>query len=103
MRKVDKHISISKELNDRVLLSCKENNRKYSEEVSYLISKERVEFIATIPANNKGGVAHSKYGIFTDESNNKVVFNGSANFSKNSKRSSGTTTTPTFGSIVANG
>ena len=39
MRKVDKHISISKELNDRVLLSCKENNRKYSEEVSYLISK----------------------------------------------------------------
>ena len=39
MRKIDKHISISKELNDRILLSCKENKRKYSEEVSYLILK----------------------------------------------------------------
>ena len=51
--------------------------------LSYLISKKRIEFIATIPANKKGGIAHNKYGIFTDENNNKVVFNGSANFSKN--------------------
>ena len=51
--------------------------------LSYLIGKKRIEFIATIPANNKGGIAHSKYGIFTDENNNKVVFNGSVNFSKN--------------------
>jgi len=39
MKKLDKHISITKELNDRVLLSCKEHRRKYSAEVSYLISK----------------------------------------------------------------
>ena len=51
--------------------------------LSYLISEKRIEFIATIPANKKGGIAHNKYGIFTDENNNKVVFNGSANFSKN--------------------
>jgi superfamily II DNA or RNA helicase len=51
--------------------------------LSYLISQKRIEFIATIPVNKKGGIAHNKYGIFTDENNNKVVFNGSANFSKN--------------------
>ena len=36
---MDKHISITKELNDRIILSCKEHGRKYSAEVSYLISK----------------------------------------------------------------
>ncbi len=51
--------------------------------LSYLIAQKRIEFIATIPANKKGGIAHNKYGIFTDENNNKVGFNGSANFSKN--------------------
>lgn len=51
--------------------------------LSYLISTNRIEFIATIPANEKCGMAHNKYGIFTDDSFNKVVFNGSANFSKN--------------------
>lgn len=51
--------------------------------LSYLIAQKRIEFIATIPANKKGGIAHSKYGIFTDAYNNKVGFNGSANFSKN--------------------
>lgn len=50
---------------------------------SYLISTNRIEFIATIPSNEKGGIAHNKYGIFSDEINNKVVFNGSVNFSKN--------------------
>lgn len=39
MKKLDKHISITKELNDRILLSCKEHGRKYSAEVTYLISK----------------------------------------------------------------
>ena len=50
--------------------------------LSFLISKNRIEFLATIPANNKGGIAHNKYGIFTDNFGNKVVFNGSANFSQ---------------------
>ncbi len=51
--------------------------------MSFLIANKRMEFIATIPKNNHGGIAHSKYGIFRDEYNNKVVFNGSVNFSKN--------------------
>lgn len=51
--------------------------------LSYLISTNRIEFLAVVPKNRKGGIAHNKYGIFTDEENNKVVFNGSANFSKN--------------------
>lgn len=51
--------------------------------LSYLISINHIEFIATIPSNEKGGIAHNKYGIFTDERFDKVGFNGSANFSKN--------------------
>jgi len=51
--------------------------------LSYLISTNRIEFIATIPVKGKGGIAHNKYGIFTDDNFDKVVFNGSANFSKN--------------------
>jgi superfamily II DNA or RNA helicase len=51
--------------------------------LSYLISQKRLDFIATIPANLKGGIAHNKYGLFTDSNGNKVGFNGSANFSKN--------------------
>jgi superfamily II DNA or RNA helicase len=51
--------------------------------LSYLISTNHIEFIATVPANEKGGIAHNKYGIFSDDKFDKVVFNGSANFSKN--------------------
>lgn len=47
---------------------------------SYLISLNRIEFVATI--STKGGLAHDKYGIFSDEAGNKVAFIGSANFSK---------------------
>jgi superfamily II DNA or RNA helicase len=46
---------------------------------SYLISINRIEFVATI--STKGGLAHDKYGIFTDEQDNKIAFIGSANFS----------------------
>lgn len=48
--------------------------------LSYLVSKKRIEFVATVP-KNKGGIAHNKFGIFYDDKN-KVAFNGSANFSK---------------------
>jgi superfamily II DNA or RNA helicase len=50
--------------------------------LSFLISRKRIEFVATIPINNQGGIAHNKFGIFYD-GKNKVAFNGSANFSKN--------------------
>lgn len=48
--------------------------------LSYLVSKKRIEFVATLP-RNKGGIAHNKFGIFYDGVN-RVAFNGSANFSK---------------------
>ena len=51
--------------------------------LSYLISKDRIEFLATKPKNSNRGIAHNKYGIFKDENGYKVAFNGSANFSKN--------------------
>ena len=47
---------------------------------AYLISIKRIEFIATLSVH--GGLAHDKYGIFTDEKGNKVAFIGSANFSQ---------------------
>ena len=46
---------------------------------SYLISINRIEFVATVATN--GGLGHDKFGVFTDEANNKVAFTGSANFS----------------------
>ncbi|MDR2824947.1 MAG: DEAD/DEAH box helicase family protein, partial [Prevotellaceae bacterium] len=47
---------------------------------AYLISINRIEFVATI--STKGGLAHDKYGIFTDLHGDKIAFIGSANFSR---------------------
>ena len=47
---------------------------------SYLISIDRIEFVATV--STQGGLGHDKYGVFTDERGNKVAFSGSANFSQ---------------------
>lgn len=47
--------------------------------LSYLISQNRLQFVATVSA--KGGLGHDKYGIFYDAAGNKVAFTGSANFS----------------------
>lgn len=59
--------------------------------LSYLISINRIEFVATI--STKGGLGHDKYGIFTDEKNNKVAFIGSANFSHSALELNGETIT----------
>lgn len=48
--------------------------------LSFLISIKRIEFKAIVPI--KAGIAHHKFGIFSDQSNNKVAFTGSINFSK---------------------
>lgn len=71
-------------LNDITKLTSvlSKQDRHFFNCLSYLISQRRVEFIATRPINEKG-IAHSKFGIFTDEDGNKVGFNGSANFSAN--------------------
>lgn len=59
--------------------------------LSYLISINRIEFIATI--STKGGLGHDKYGIFTDEKGNRVAFIGSANFSQSALELNGETIT----------
>lgn len=58
---------------------------------SYLISINRIEFLATI--STKGGLAHDKYGVFTDEKANKIAFIGSANFSQTALELNGETIT----------
>lgn len=59
--------------------------------LSYLISIDRIEFVATI--STKGGLGHDKYGVFTDEAGNKIAFIGSANFSKTALELNGETIT----------
>lgn len=56
---------------------------------SYLIFQNRIEFIATV--STAGGLAHDKYGIFTDIQGNKVAFVGSANFSQTAMELNGET------------
>jgi len=45
--------------------------------LSYLIQTNRIEIKIVIPKD--GGLAHEKFGIFTDEIGNKVAFTGSMN------------------------
>ena len=59
--------------------------------LSYLISLDRIQFIATV--STKGGLGHDKYGIFTDANGDKVAFIGSANFSSTALELNGETIT----------
>lgn len=59
--------------------------------LSYLISQDRIQFIATI--STKGGLGHDKYGVFTDVKGDKVAFIGSANFSSTALELNGETIT----------
>lgn len=45
--------------------------------LSYLIVTNRIEIKIIVP--KEGGLAHEKFGIFTDENNDKVAFAGSMN------------------------
>jgi superfamily II DNA or RNA helicase len=45
--------------------------------LSYLVQTNRIEIKIVIPKD--GGLAHEKYGIFTDHNNDKVAFTGSLN------------------------
>jgi superfamily II DNA or RNA helicase len=45
--------------------------------LSYLIQINRIEIKIIIPKN--GGLAHEKFGVFTDENGDKVAFTGSMN------------------------
>ncbi len=50
--------------------------------LSWLIASKKLDVIAITSVEDRGGLAHQKFGVFTDNNNNKVAFNGSANFSK---------------------
>lgn len=45
--------------------------------LSYLIQNNRIEIKIVVPKD--GGLAHEKFGVFTDENNDKVAFTGSMN------------------------
>jgi superfamily II DNA or RNA helicase len=45
--------------------------------ISYLVQTNRIEIKIVIPKD--GGLAHEKFGIFTDENEDKVAFTGSLN------------------------
>lgn len=79
--------SISDNLCERIISDIEKMKRTFSKAdelffrcFAYLISVKRIEFIATLSAN--GGLAHDKYGVFSDSCGSKVAFIGSANFSQ---------------------
>lgn len=78
---------VSDQVCERIITSIEKMKKTFSRAdelffrcFSYLISIKRMEFVATLSAS--GGLAHDKYGIFTDDDGNKVAFIGSANFSQ---------------------
>jgi len=75
----------------RLTKTLSKEDKQFFRCLSYLISINRIEFIATI--STKGGLGHDKYGIFTDEKGNKVAFIGSANFSQTALELNGETIT----------
>ena len=86
------------EFESRILSDIKALTNTFSREdehffrcLSYLVSINRIEFVATI--SMKGGLGHDKYGIFTDEVGNRVAFIGSANFSQSALELNGETIT----------
>lgn len=76
---------------DKLASTLSKENEHFFQCLSYLIQKKRLEFIATV--STKGGLGHDKYGIFTDECENKVAFIGSANFSQSALELNGETIT----------
>jgi hypothetical protein len=50
--------------------------------ISWLIANQRLEIISIIPKGNRHGIAHPKFGIFTDKNGDKASFSGSVNFSE---------------------
>ncbi|TRX49643.1 DEAD/DEAH box helicase [Fulvivirga sp. M361] len=50
--------------------------------LSWLISKDKLSIVAIVPRNNAIGIAHQKFGVFSDQASDKVAFTGSLNFSE---------------------
>ncbi|MDE0471534.1 MAG: phospholipase D-like domain-containing protein [Ekhidna sp.] len=50
--------------------------------LSWLIANRRISIVAIVPRNNSIGIAHQKFGVFSDSNSDKVTFTGSLNFSE---------------------
>lgn len=66
-------------------------DKQFFECFSYLISTDRIEFVATM--SRQGGLGHDKYGVFSDRNGDKVAFCGSANFTRTAMELNGETIT----------
>lgn len=54
-----------------------QRNEHFFKCLSYLVQTNRIEIKIVVPKD--GGLAHEKFGIFTDQNNDKVAFTGSLN------------------------
>lgn len=70
-------------INDIIMLekTLSGSDKHFFNCISWLIASKRLEIIAIAPKNSFIGIAHQKFGIFKDNQNDKVAFNGSSNFS----------------------
>ena len=57
-------------------------DRHFYDCISWMVASKTLEIIVITPNSEKGGLAHQKFGVFTDSESNRIAFNGSANFSK---------------------
>lgn len=66
---------------DKLFHTLRERDQHFFNCLSWLIATKKLSIQAVIPKNSSKGIAHNKYGLFKDLQSNKIVFNGSANFS----------------------
>lgn len=62
---------------DKLLEVFKSRDRLFFQCLSYLIANNRIEI--KIVLLKESGIAHEKFGVFTDSTNHEVAFNGSMN------------------------
>lgn len=76
---------------DKLIETLSKEDEQFFRCFSYLVQQKRLSFVATL--SSKGGLGHDKYGILTDEKEDKVAFIGSANFSSTALESNAETIT----------
>lgn len=66
---------------ENLLMTLSERGQHFFDCLSYLIREKRIE-IQIVRPKGGGGIAHNKCGLFFNEEDNKVAFEGSCNFSR---------------------
>ncbi|GGC43069.1 hypothetical protein GCM10011386_39180 [Parapedobacter defluvii] len=67
---------------NKLTTTLTKRNQHFFNCLSWLISSNRLQIIAIVPAKNKVGIVHHKFGVFTDERGDQAAFSGSLNFSQ---------------------